>query len=182
MWLNHVILGILWIIYCILHSALAGGGIKKKLQQALEKNYRYYRIFYTIFAFLSLIAVLYFQVSIPSFHIFEPSTISLAIGIVIGFSGLVLMIICISKYFFSLSGLRSLVHEGVSNELEITGIHRFVRHPLYLGTFVFLWGLFLSLPYMSLLIANTIITIYTLIGIGLEEKKLVNEFGDSYVK
>jgi methanethiol S-methyltransferase len=40
--------------------------------------------------------------------------------------------------------------------------------------------LFLLLPYLSLLIANSIITVYTLIGIGLEEKKLVNEFGESY--
>jgi protein-S-isoprenylcysteine O-methyltransferase Ste14 len=43
-----------------------------------------------------------------------------------------------------------------------------------------LWGLFIILPYLSFLISNIIITIYTLIGIELEEKKLELEFGESY--
>jgi protein-S-isoprenylcysteine O-methyltransferase Ste14 len=82
----------------------------------------------------------------------------------------------------NLSGLRSLVIEDFSNELQITGIHKYTRHPLYLGTFGFIWGLFLLLPYLSLFIANIVITVYTLIGIRLEEQKLINEFGESYVK
>ncbi len=32
----------------------------------------------------------------------------------------------------------------------------------------------------SLLVANTVITLYTLLGIELEEAKLVDEFGDEY--
>ena len=81
----------------------------------------------------------------------------------------------------SLSGLKSLVQpENNKAELMITDIHRYVRHPLYLGTFIFIWGLWLTLPYLSLLISNAIITIYTLIGIGLEEKKLELLFGESY--
>jgi protein-S-isoprenylcysteine O-methyltransferase Ste14 len=99
---------------------------------------------------------------------------------VLGLSGLSLMLVCIKKYFISLSGLLSLVKETVSHQLLITGIHRYIRHPLYLGTFTFLWGLFLTTPYLSLLIANSIITVYTLIGIRLEETKLINEFGENY--
>lgn len=92
------------------------------------------------------------------------------------------MAVCIRKYFGRLSGLQTLfideVHTG--NKLIITGIHRHVRHPLYLGTFLFIWGLFILIPHTSLLISNFIITVYTLIGIGLEEKKLVREFGEAY--
>ena len=80
----------------------------------------------------------------------------------------------------SISGLRSLLIENVRNELQIRGIHKYVRHPLYLGTFVFIWGLFLLFPVLSLLVTNAIITIYTLIGIQFEEKKLIDEFGESY--
>ena len=86
------------------------------------------------------------------------------------------------KYFFQLSGLRSLVRETKTNELMITGIHKYVRHPLYAGTFVFIWGLWVLLPSVALMISNFIITVYTLIGIGFEEKKLVNEFGEAYKK
>ena len=60
------------------------------------------------------------------------------------------------------------------------GFHRYVRHPLYLGTFITIWAGFLLLPLISLLISNAIITIYTLIGIELEEKKLILEFGEDY--
>ena len=92
------------------------------------------------------------------------------------------MIICIQKYFISLSGFRSLIYEKSSDTLMINGIHRYIRHPLYLGTFLFIWGLFLIQPYLSLLVANIVITVYTLIGIVFEEDKLVEEFGEQYTQ
>ena len=64
----------------------------------------------------------------------------------------------------------------------ISDIHKLVRHPLYLGTFTFIWGLWLLFPTLSLLIANFIITVYTLIGIRFEEKKLVELFGENYTR
>ena len=62
----------------------------------------------------------------------------------------------------------------------ITGVHRIVRHPLYAGTFIFIWGLLIVYPYLSLFITDAIITIYTLIGLKFEEKKMEREFGDAY--
>lgn len=112
--------------------------------------------------------------------LYKVDALIFAFGSVLGLSGLVLLLFCIKKYFMSLSGLRSLVQETSYNKLLITGIHRYVRHPLYLGTFAFIWGLFLVKPDLSLLIANSIITVYTLIGIKLEEDKLIGEFGESY--
>ena len=90
----------------------------------------------------------------------------------------------IKKYFSSLSGLRTFFIDEVKtgNRLIITGIHRYVRHPLYTGTFLFIWGLFILMPLASLLISNFIITIYTLIGIRFEEEKLIKEFGLPYVE
>ena len=43
-----------------------------------------------------------------------------------------------------------------------------------------IWGLWLLLPTVSYLACGLIITVYTLIGIVLEEKKLVIEFGETY--
>ena len=177
MLLNHIILATLWMIYCVLHSVLASEEIKRKLQKKMKK---WYRLWYTIFSFVFLVTLLYYQVSIPTIELFEQSNFVLIAGIILSFLGSVIMLACIKKYFINLSGLRSLVVENYSNELQITGIHKYVRHPLYLGTFIFIWGLFLLLPYLTLLIANVIITVYTLIGITLEEKKLVAEFGKDY--
>ena len=177
---NHIILAMLWIAYCTLHSVLASQWVKKKLQRKM-KNYKSYRLYYTLFAFLSLVALIYYQVRIPTVELFRRTQFILIAGGLLSLSGLGLMMTCIRKYFMSISGLRSLLIETYSNELQITGIHRFVRHPLYLGTFIFIWALLLLFPYLSLLIANTIITVYTLIGIELEEQKLVTEFGKDYV-
>jgi len=177
---SHIILALLWIVYCALHSLLATETLKQRLQKTLKHNYKYYRLFYTVFAFLFLVVLLYYQIHVPAIELYSSKGIVFATGIVLGFLGLVLMLVCIKKYFIGLSGLLSLVQENASQDLIITGVHKYVRHPLYLGTFAFIWGLFLVFPYLSLLITDAIITIYTLIGIKLEEDKLINEFGESY--
>ena len=182
MLVDHVILAALWVVYCVLHSVLASTSLKQKLYNKLGKNFKYYRLFYTIFSFIFLAWLIYLQINTKTYEFFELNFPILITGIIVCFSGLLLMIICIGKYFVSLSGLRSLVQETVSSQLMIRGIHKYVRHPLYLGTFAFIWGLFLLLPYLSLLISNIIITVYTLIGISLEEKKLESEFGEDYKK
>jgi protein-S-isoprenylcysteine O-methyltransferase Ste14 len=163
-----------------MHSLLASMSLKNKFRKSLGKSFKYYRLFYTVFSFVLLVGLLYFQLSIVTIKLYQPSTSVYITGMTLGLSGLFLMLVCIKKYFISLSGLLSLVKEDVSNQLLITGIHRYVRHPLYLGTFAFIWGLFLILPYLSMLIANSIITLYTLIGIKLEEAKLITEFGENY--
>jgi methanethiol S-methyltransferase len=177
--LNHIFLVMLWVVYCVLHSVLASTWVKRALRKNL-KNYKWYRLWYTVFAFIFLVVIIYYQIQIRTIELFRPGNLIFIIGIVTSAAGLILMIVCIRKYFMNLSGLRSLVIEDFSNELQITGIHKYVRHPLYLGTFMFIWGLFLVIPLLSLLIANVIITVYTLIGIELEEKKLLSEFGENY--
>jgi protein-S-isoprenylcysteine O-methyltransferase Ste14 len=127
-----------------------------------------------------MIAIIIFQVNMNDVQLYLLSTALFLGGIVVCFSGLVLMIVCIEKYFILLSGIPDLFQRNGTSRLMITGIHRYVRHPLYLGTFVFIWGLFVLLPYAGLLITNVIITVYTLIGIKLEESKLVEEFGEDY--
>jgi protein-S-isoprenylcysteine O-methyltransferase Ste14 len=57
-----------------------------------------------------------------------------------------------------------------------------VRHPLYLGTFLFIWGWFMVYPAVSFLICNSIITIYTLIALRFEERKLIREYGNDYIQ
>ena len=113
-------------------------------------------------------------------QVIERNDLVFTLGLLLTTAGFILMAICIKKYFLSLSGLKSLLNEKHSNELIISGIHRHVRHPLYLGTFAFIWGLWLLFPTASFLISNAIITVYTLLGISLEENKLVDEFGDQY--
>jgi len=88
----------------------------------------------------------------------------------------------IFKYFKLLSGIRSIYLATPPAELKLDGIHKYVRHPLYLGTLLFVWGLFFIFPFLNNLIAVVAITIYVLVGIKFEEKKLVKEFGNDYAE
>lgn len=177
---THLILAVLWIVYCVLHSVLASLSIKARVQKLAGAHFRHYRLFYTLFAAVSLLAIVYYQLRMQSIVLFPKTVFSNIMGSLIGITGVVIMLVCIKKYFVSLSGVKSLVQESPSAELMIKGIHRYMRHPLYLGTFLAIWGLWLLVPTLGLLITNVVITAYTLYAIQLEEKKLIAEFGDRY--
>ena len=180
MLVSHIILAVLWIVYCVLHSLFASLAFKKWMETLTDKHFRLYRLYYTLFAFISLTGIILYQFSISQKIIFKSNSFTLAIGSLVSITGLIIMAICIRKYFMQFSGLRSLIENNAGNKLMVTGIHKHVRHPLYSGTFLFIWGFLLLLPYWSLLITCSIITLYTLIGIRLEENKLIREFGKPY--
>jgi methanethiol S-methyltransferase len=148
----------------------------------MKNSFRYYRVTYTIFSFLGLVGILIYQFSIRTSLVFRPPIFIKSIGFLLLFGGAAIMLLMIWKYFMQLSGVRWLTQQEVKSKLEVSGLHRFVRHPLYLGTFLFLWGWFLTSPSISFLIANSIITIYTLIALKFEEEKLIQVFGDEYIQ
>ena len=52
-----------------------------------------------------------------------------------------IMFISIKKYFLLLSGIRSVYEASPKAELKVNGIHRFVRHPLYIGNHLICLGI-----------------------------------------
>lgn len=54
-----------------------------------------------------------------------------------------------------------------------------VRHPMYFAVVVVLWCHSFTL---ADLIVNAVLTVYVVIGTWLEEKKLIAEFGDAYIR
>jgi len=182
MLISHLILAFAWIAYCVLHSLLASTGVKLWLQKRMKNSYRYYRVEYTLFSFLGLVGILIYQFSMQSELVFIPPIFLRSIGYLMLAGGATIMLMMIWKYFMQLSGVRWLFRQEVKSKLEVSGLHRFVRHPLYLGTFLFIWGWFILSPSISFLISNGIITIYTLIALKFEEQKLIEVFGDEYIQ
>lgn len=170
----------MWGLFGVLHSVLAGLGVKQQAAKAFPKSFKHYRLLYTLFAFFTLGIVVWYLARLSSPFLFPRTIFTTIIGAGLALIGVAIMAICIKKYFLSLSGLKSLFQERPSHQLMIGGIHRYVRHPLYLGTFMALWGVFLMYPFFSFFISAGVITIYTLIGIRFEERKLIAEFGEAY--
>lgn len=179
---QHWQLLFLWVMYCTIHSLLAENTVKNYIQNFIGIGFKYYRPMYSIFAFITLALLLWFQFSIKSSWLFTPSIYTYLPGIIAGLTGLSIMTICINKYFYEMSGLQAIKNPQAKQTLQQSGLHQYVRHPLYLGTLLFIGGLFLIFPLMSNLIAAIIITLYVLLGIRLEEKKLELQFGSTYIE
>ena len=177
---DHLLCALLWIVFCVLHSVLASGAVKRKTQAAAPAFFPYYRLAYTLFAFASFAAVVWYQWHMDSLLLYPQGIFTNTVGALVALAGLVVMALCIKKYFLSLSGLKSMFRAIPAHRLIISGMHRYVRHPLYAGTFLAIWGMFVMFPWLSLLISNTIITLYTLLAIRYEEQKLAAEFGEDY--
>jgi len=154
--------------------------LKKWIAHRWKFYTKYYRLCYSVFAVISLVIILWCQFFVESFLLFKNPWLRFGIGLPLALLGSVLMAICCGHYLLHLLGLEVFVEKDAVPVLKTNGLHSYVRHPLYLGTFIFLTGLFCCFPLLSNLIAATIIIAYTLIGIRLEEKKLLLEFGKAY--
>jgi protein-S-isoprenylcysteine O-methyltransferase Ste14 len=78
----------------------------------------------------------------------------------------------------SFVGLRQLFEAEKTGALITGGLYRYVRHPLYTFSLSILW---LS-PNMSVnsFVVYAALTLYILVGIVFEERKLIREFGQEY--
>lgn len=179
--LNHIILVALWLLFGVLHSVLAAEWFKRLMQRRLGGGYKYYNFAYSVFAILTLIGILIFQFNMPSRLLYVArGWVKLLLWLPV-LAGLLIMLVVIKKYFFSLSGISVFYKHQPPVALELGGLNRYVRHPLYFGTLLFVWGLFFVFPFLNGLLACIVITGYTLLGARLEEKKLVVQFGEQYV-
>jgi len=156
---DHWILLGAWALFGFTHSLMAREWFISLCRSVMGRYFAYYRLIYSGIALLSLAAVLVWQFSLPAIMLAPPPLFRWLIGLPGGLLGIVLMGKCI--------------HTS-------KGIHRYVRHPLYLGTLLLIWSLFLFFPSLGNFIACGMITLYTLIGIRLEESKLLRQFGQAY--
>jgi protein-S-isoprenylcysteine O-methyltransferase Ste14 len=78
----------------------------------------------------------------------------------------------------SFVGLRQLFEKEESGALVVHGLYKIVRHPLYTFSLLFLW-LTPSVSQNSLTVYIGS-TLYILIGVYFEERKLLREFGEAY--
>jgi protein-S-isoprenylcysteine O-methyltransferase Ste14 len=182
MWLSYIWLALGWMVYGALHSILASPVIKRWFERKSAFIARHYRILYILIALISLVMMAFLFWETPRVLLWNSTPITQYTGILFIICGSVIMGIIIRKYFKTVKNLHDLMYDNAIPVLFQKGLHGYVRHPLYLGTFLLIWGLFLLFPYGSLLVSNVIITLYTILGIGYEEKKLIRVFGEKYIR
>ena len=176
--MNDVFLLMAWCIYFFLHSLLAVNAVKAFFARQFNiKSPRFYRIGYNLFATAGLSFLCYLQLVSSSVILFHPLLVSYCIAFVLMTAGIIIIIIAVKNYDWK--GFTGIAEER-NNSLVIAGMNKFVRHPLYSGTMLFTIGYLIGQPYLKNLLLAILIWLYLAVGIMLEERKLVQQYGESY--
>ena len=184
---DYVLLSILWMGYCALHSALISTTFTDFFKRTLGERSRYHRIFFNLFSVASIIPLLIYSRSASSG--IEPlfaweGTLRIVKYALIGVAAILILAVG-GRYsmsrFLGIEQIRGGAGRGMTEDggLDSSGILGIIRHPWYVAVFILLWAGDLT---PSKIIINGILSGYLVIGTFLEERKLVLEFGDRYRK
>ncbi|MBV9961655.1 MAG: isoprenylcysteine carboxylmethyltransferase family protein [Parafilimonas sp.] len=182
MFIQHVLLALLWVFFSLFHSIFASEKWKLKMKAFMKYNYKYYRLLYSAFALITLTGIIFYHLSISTFILWQPFSLEIIFAVTGIITGALLMLFFAKKFFFELSGADVFLKTKRSEKLLKTSLYNYVRHPLYTATLIFIWSIFLLHPSLSNIISSICITVYTIVGIYFEEKKLISDFGESYVQ
>ena len=182
--MKYVILSVLVIAWCVLHSAMISISVTEYLHKRLGLTFRFYRLFFNVVSVLTLIPVVLYASSVRTEPLFYWDGYRLIIRTFLLGTGALLFFSGASRYdgaqFLGLKQIR----EGTSNkgitdsgELDSAGVLSIMRHPWYLASLLLIWARELDL---STILVNVILTLYLMVGTYLEEKKLIRAFGEKY--
>jgi methanethiol S-methyltransferase len=173
-----------WILWCSLHSTLISISVTEYVKGKIGDGFRYYRLFYNAVSIATLIPLVYYSHTIRQVYVFHWEGPLVIVPFLLMATSLYLFIVGGRHYSWKqLCGI-SQIRAGWSgrsladnNDFVVSGIHRLIRHPWYLGGILIVWVSDLS---VSTILINMVISIYFIIGSILEERKLVREFGEKY--
>ena len=171
-----------WVSFGVAHSFLATQRARLRMQAWLGPAER---LGYNLVAVVHLAAVLV----ISAFVFAGQSAFYLPIWFhiilhLVQIIALVILVAALREYDLGLfSGLRQWrsgafeILDGISEHLVVAGLHKYVRHPLYAAIILLL---FASATTPLGLATASCATMYFIIGLNFEERKLLRLYGEDY--
>jgi protein-S-isoprenylcysteine O-methyltransferase Ste14 len=183
-WFSPLITLLAVMLYGALHSLTASPPFKQLAARLMGKSYiRWYRLLYNIAGGLTFLPVLYLLVLYPGETLYRLDSPWLLLSLAGQMLAALLLVIGVIQTdvwsFLGLAQLQGRV-ERESDDLIISGLYRYVRHPLYTAGLLFIW--LTPLLTTSTLALNLALTAYIYIGSRFEENRLITEFGDQYLE
>ena len=182
--MKYFLLSALWILWCFLHSSLLSTKTTTWLKSRLGDKSAFYRIFYNLFSLLTVLPLLYWQRTMPGPVVIKLSPLLL----IFKYVALMFSVIIVAGSFFTFdvrefAGIRQIMsrHQETRKQPVISkhGFYGIVRHPMYLGGFVFLMASMTHAP-LGQFLGYSILAVYIIIGTLIEDKRLTRELGDIY--
>ena len=181
---------ILYFIYAFLHTYLSSNKTKNFIREKFGNLIAFYRLFFNLISILFLLII--FEIAPhPDITIFDLKSPYDFIILLPQFFGLIgffwcFNYLCVSEVIGLAQIKRWLNNEYEEDELDekttlnINGPYKFVRHPIYFFSIIFL----IARPTMDLFYLISVICamVYFYIGSIYEEKKLVERYGELYTQ
>lgn len=178
LWQAYLFYGLIWFLFGLLHSTLAGPKAKSALNHIFENRYR---LAYNCLALITfgLAAWLGLMIFSDAPDIDWGGRAKVWLGMV-GISGWILLFIAASGYdmqrFVGLAQARQNTSED--EPLRTDKLHRYVRHPLYSAVFlILLGGVWTHFGVATALFGG----LYLIVGTWSEERKLIALYGQEYI-
>lgn len=175
-------------VFALFHSVTAGDRLKNWLAVRLGEPsiHATYRAAYNVLAGLTLLPSLALVWLLPDRVLYriEPPWMYLALIILVS-SIVALLVSLVETGLLDFLGISQLLQLGSAQRraeqvtpLQVGGLYRLVRHPLYLFSLVAMW----SIPIMTfnLLVLVIASSLYLLLGSRIEERRLERAYGESY--
>lgn len=169
-------------VYGALHSLMASHGAKHAVRRMFGAGAgRWYRLIFNFLGGLLFIPVLAVVALDPGMIIYRLDPPWLVMTVLIQVLALIVLGIgLIQTDAMHFLGLRQLWQPDLDEapRLVVSGLYRWVRHPLYTAGLAFIW--FTPVMTTSVLALDLGLTAYILIGSEFEERRLLSEFGQAY--
>ncbi len=183
-WRSYMLLSLLWIAWCVMHSALISIKVTDLIKHIMGDKYRFYRLLFNTFSVVTFVPLLIYSRHLRTEPLFTWVGYMRILQYCLIILAAVLLLMGARHYsILQFLGIQQILRKkfGVSltgsGEFDSSGILSMVRHPWYLAVIILLWARDLD-PVR--IIYNAVLSAYLLIGTLLEERKLVLEFGDKY--
>ncbi len=182
--MSYVVLMVLWVGWCVLHSALISLAVTEPLRRRYPNAFRYYRIFYNVLSVVTLVPVVYYGTTLRGDPLVSWQGGWQLVPILLGLIAMFFLVSGALRYDLrQFLGLRQLVDEKTCSvltddcTLDTGGVLSIVRHPWYSAGILVVWARPLD---TAAIVTNLVICGYFVVGAILEERKLKRQFGRQY--
>lgn len=170
-------------VFAVQHSVMARQSFKAWLHRFLPASIE--RSTYVLLASLALLLLFWQWRPLPQvIWSFDQQVVAGVLWLAMALGWMLVLLSSFLINHFELFGLQQVISDAAgapiaSPTFRTPLLYRVVRHPIYLGFIIAFW----ATPYMTLghALFAAVTTLYIFVGIFLEERDLVQLFGEQYV-